>query len=493
MEYNKTKIDNQFTDLIVSIVIMSRAHEESLTKSKRIKEAWKAKRANIDARKLTAMAPGWLKLSDDRTHYFEIPEHVKLVRDIFIWSKNGIGNGTIAKRLNQHGIPTWGARAKNMWHQSYITKILENRAVLGEFQPHVVIDGKRVQEGEPIKDYYPRIISDEEFASTTAVRKSRGHRKGGRKGISVSNLFSGILKCGYCKGSMTYVDKGHNGPRARLLVCAAAKAGKDCKYVPWEYHLFEKSVLAYCNGLDFEQFIHLNDKAKSDLTALSDRIAVLSASIAEIESKEMNILQAIESGAKFPQFEARVRQLAEDRLGLEIELRTTKEKYNVRANAKVDMDAVRSSIEDLLKRMSELQGDDLYDLRALLSQQIKRVVARIAMYPGGYIEKKEFIESWRNHLKKVGHKPKAINEYIATKFKTEPDVAGRFFTMVSHNATVRMIKPDANDPEMLNFGMPDVQPQENMKDFAEGLGTMLQSLSEWATELKKDRKPESAQ
>jgi alanyl-tRNA synthetase len=192
--------------------------------------------------------------------------------------------------------------------------------------------------------------------------------------------------------------------------------------------------------LDFEQFIHLNDNAKSELAALSDRIAVLSASIVEIESKEMNILQAIESGAKFPQFEARVRQLAEDRLALEIELRTTKEQYNVRANAKVDMDAVRSSIEDLLKRMSELQGDDLYDLRALLSQQIKRVVARIAVYAGGYIEKKEFIEGLRNHLKKAGYKPKDIDEHIAAKFKSKPDVTSRFFTMVSHNASARMIK-----------------------------------------------------
>ena len=41
-EYSKERINEQFTDLIISIVVMSRAHEESQTKCKRLKEEGKA-------------------------------------------------------------------------------------------------------------------------------------------------------------------------------------------------------------------------------------------------------------------------------------------------------------------------------------------------------------------------------------------------------------------------------------------------------------------
>ena len=57
---------------------------------------------------------------------------------------------------------------------------------------------------------------------------------------------------------MVFVNKGHNGPRSKLLVCAHAKGGKDCLYVPWEYPFFEKSLLTYCQGLDIENFLQLD-------------------------------------------------------------------------------------------------------------------------------------------------------------------------------------------------------------------------------------------
>ncbi len=44
------------------------------------------------------------------------------------------------------------------WHPSYVKRILENRAVLGEFQPgrkNVETNGKRIADGEVITNLFP--------------------------------------------------------------------------------------------------------------------------------------------------------------------------------------------------------------------------------------------------------------------------------------------------------------------------------------------------
>jgi len=50
----------QFQDLLISLVVMSRAHDESHTKSLRIGAAWANKRAHAKTQPLTAMCPAWL-------------------------------------------------------------------------------------------------------------------------------------------------------------------------------------------------------------------------------------------------------------------------------------------------------------------------------------------------------------------------------------------------------------------------------------------------
>jgi DNA invertase Pin-like site-specific DNA recombinase len=477
-EYSKEKINEQFTDLIVSIVVMSRAHEESLTKSRRLKEAWKAKRGRIGDTKLTEMAPAWLKLNDDRTAYSLIPDRVELVQRMFEWSKDGIGSETIARRLNQQGLPTWGTRSAEQWHASYIKKILDNRAVLGEFQPHTLVNGKRIPEGDPAPDYFPRIVSDEEFVLAKTARQSRRTNSAGRKGQTFSNLFSGFLRCGYCNGSMVYVNKGHSGPRAKLLVCARAKAGNGCHYVPWEYPQFERSVLTYCKGLDFDAFLQTRDTVKSELAALSARIAVLESSMTDNEQKQANILEAIESGAKFQQFEARMVQLEQERMQLGAELEETRQKYDLRANATVDVTAVRASIDELLQRISELKGDELYDVRARLSQHIKRLIVRIALYPGGYIDKPYLIDKFRARMIANGASADEANAHIAANLRLKPNISERFFTMISRSDAVRMIRPDFENPEILH--LQSMEGGQGLAVHAETIGAMVEKLAEFA-------------
>ena len=60
------------------------------------------------------------------------------------------------------------------WRDSYVLQILSNRAAFGEFQPQMREEGnRRVDCGEPIKNYFPPVISEELFFQVQAGMKAR--------------------------------------------------------------------------------------------------------------------------------------------------------------------------------------------------------------------------------------------------------------------------------------------------------------------------------
>src|SRR5262249_10331839 len=148
-------------------------------------------------------------LNADKSGFEERPESVKIVCQIFQSAADGVGALTIAKRLNAAGVDNFGNRSKNGWHISYVKKILKSRAVLGEFQPHQLEAGKRVPVGEPIPDYYPRIVDDTLFYKAQQATASRRTQRGPTGG-GVANLFTGLIKDAKDGLPLHLVNKGKN-------------------------------------------------------------------------------------------------------------------------------------------------------------------------------------------------------------------------------------------------------------------------------------------
>lgn len=100
-------------DLIVSIITMSRAHEESATKGSRVSSAWQNKHeeARETGKPLGKLRPLWLDLTPDG--YVLNPAHAQVVQRIFDLSAKGHGSRVIAATLNQEGISTFSADRKN--------------------------------------------------------------------------------------------------------------------------------------------------------------------------------------------------------------------------------------------------------------------------------------------------------------------------------------------------------------------------------------------
>lgn len=196
--------DYDVTDLIISIISMSRAHEESAVKGVRVSAAWrnKQKAARDTGKPLGKLRPLWLDVTPDE--YVLNPERAAIVQRIFAMSAQGYGVRKIAAAFNQEGVPPFSAGRKNfsgLWNYSGVRHIVESRAVLGEYVPHVFIDGVRTPSGEPIKDYFPAVVTEDEYYLANAAKASR-HSGGVTKTTTNFNLVTGVLHCYRCSGMM---------------------------------------------------------------------------------------------------------------------------------------------------------------------------------------------------------------------------------------------------------------------------------------------------
>lgn len=277
--------NTDFTLLISALVIMSRANEESATKSMRSKSVWESKRKNMKNVPITGNVPGWLKT--EGTKIVGIPARVKIVKEIFDLAQQGFGRRVIANKLNEKKIPVFGTSKSRLWHDTYVGSILKNRSVLGEFAPQKRELGKKVSLGETIADYYPAVIDEETFL-TVQHRMASRVKSGGRATYKAGNLFSGRLKCFCCGSPMHFADKGRN---YRYLNCSTRILSRSCISSPCPYDATETAILKEMTQIDW-QAIMSPDNSKS----VSDQTAALKAKIAELDVKINNLTNVLADG-----------------------------------------------------------------------------------------------------------------------------------------------------------------------------------------------------
>lgn len=459
MVYSKAKANKQFTDLIISISIMSRAHEESLTKSRRLKEAWEAKRNFVGQRKLTAMCPAWLKLNKSRTEYELIPEKVAVVRRIVELVMSGVGKNSIAKRFNQEGVPSIGNRNKeHTWFPSYIVKIVNSRALIGEFQPKKTINGKRIAAGEPITGYFPRVISEEQFALLQQLVSERGRKSGGNRGRNFANLFTGFVRCGYCESSMVYVNKGAlknidiDPKYNRFLVCSRSKRGAGCHYVPWVYDDLEEAFIRHAKGIDFARFVNECSDQSRTVRSLTDRRTVLLAEREDLIKRKTNLVEALEQAESQPravidkivEYEARIDQLEHSISTVDSDLQSAS---NLESISRDTLEV----IHELLDQLRSKTGDDLFLLRARINEHLRRVIRDLVLYPGGTIHTETEVVAIKQELATTGRYTKdEIGSFAEIALPTQPKKEERYFVIKNRDKVLQVLKPEHTFPDILD-------------------------------------------
>jgi DNA invertase Pin-like site-specific DNA recombinase len=317
--YSKEEMRANPYRIFESLSVMIRAHEESATKSRRLKAAWDGTRANAAQRPLTAKAPHWLGLDRSRRTFNVIEERAAVVRRVFAMALEGVGQHRITETLNAEGVSVFG-RGQH-WHRSYVAKLLNNPAVIGRFVPHTVehdaANGRKTRRAkEAVEDYYPAILDRATFENMQAMmRDVRSPFRGRHAGTQeVGNLFGGLARCPICGGNMTRVNKGVGGGKA-YLVCTKAKAGAGCKYHGVPYGRVEQAFLDHAGRV-------IGQAPAGDTgEEIDERIERLEAGISATDDFISDIFRGIEVGGPASRAEReRLHALEDDRERMQHEI-----------------------------------------------------------------------------------------------------------------------------------------------------------------------------
>lgn len=220
-------------DLILSIFIMARANEESSTKARRVRDAMRKKHqdAREEGKPMGKAIPLWLELTPDRA--FEVREdRADVVRRIFQLAIDGYGKSATANLLIAERVPCFKLDRETKaitykWATSSIDKILNNKAVLGFYQPYsvqVAAEGKRLPSGDAIPGYYPAIVDESTFYQAQGAIGGRKTSRATRQTKNF-NVWQKLAKCVHCGTAMHLVNKGRPPKGSTYLHCYKARRG----------------------------------------------------------------------------------------------------------------------------------------------------------------------------------------------------------------------------------------------------------------------------
>ncbi|WP_051946213.1 recombinase family protein [Verrucomicrobium sp. BvORR106] len=183
-EYDKARVNDNMGELMLSLVVLARANDESRTKSRRIGAAWEQRRLRALAGKdePSKRCPMWLRVKGGA--YEPIPDKVKAVRLMFDMMASGSTLRDVALELQARKVKP--ARAETKWSTRAVMLIIRSRAVLGERVMYATDISRRVV----MPTHYPAIIPPEVFIEANRLLSSRV-QKSGR--FTNANPFRGLL------------------------------------------------------------------------------------------------------------------------------------------------------------------------------------------------------------------------------------------------------------------------------------------------------------
>lgn len=269
--YSAASIDANWTQLINSLLIMSRAHEESFVKSGRVRSG-KAK-ALKDGKK-HGKVPMWLEVSKDKMSIKPIDAKADIIREVFRKRADGIGSLHIAQWLNQtHGFK---------YGSPQVARLLQNPAVIGTRLSQVNY--------EPLTDYYPAIIEKPLFYEVQRLMNSSSKgTRAGRRPDDEPNLFTGLIRCGACGASMRFF-RASKTVSQQYIKCQDAVIKHKCDASYINYDALEADIIGWLLMDQDEEIVPILEKKPAR------KKAVHSAEIQALKEQRARFLELLGKG-----------------------------------------------------------------------------------------------------------------------------------------------------------------------------------------------------
>jgi DNA invertase Pin-like site-specific DNA recombinase len=272
--------DDKSDTLPVMMMMMelSRGHGESAIKSERVGAAWaERKRKARNGEVLTHRLPAWVQERSGKL--VPIPARTAVVKKIFALAASGYGHAAIVKKLTEENVPAFGPSGH--WSRSYVAIILKDRRALGELQPRKR-DGRI--DGSPIPNYYPQIVSEDEWDAARAGATRRRQAMG--RSTKHVDVFAGLIRNARDGDSYYATTRSEGGKHSRVLVNTSAAEGRT-KCYSFPLPTFERAVLSLLFEIDPHEILN-GDSGPDESLALAGELARVESKIAELEAELLN-------------------------------------------------------------------------------------------------------------------------------------------------------------------------------------------------------------
>ncbi|MDA5241149.1 recombinase family protein [Agrobacterium tumefaciens] len=367
---------NDATQLIISLTVISRAHEESKTKSLRLKAAAAKRKTDILAgqKRYVTNPPMWLTNVQTNGQWdCVVNKFGSFVREMFELYDSGLGGHSIARLFNERGVPTFKSSTsdvatKGVWYSPTIMNLLKHEAAIGSYRA-----GDQVAE-----NYFPAVVDRDLFYRVQDRLKSQNNVRRGRKGESYTNLLQNLAVCHHC-GHAIRLNRGGVKNKVLYLSCQTRFIGSKCssdgrKFLP--YQAFEDAILRLVMDYYIDQSKGGNkskDAILTDLTTyrqnrgeMAKRIANIRASVETAEDNDDRI-----------SFMTRLNDLRKDTASVDAKIEGLERQLRDFDETDKAEKSIHDEIRSEVSKWASMSKDELFISRSKIAHNLRRVITTV--------------------------------------------------------------------------------------------------------------------
>lgn len=382
-EYNEESLNkNSGMDFMFAIFQLGLAHQESQNKSERISKAYsnKIKQLVENDKPITHNKPNWLDVDDDG-NFVVIKKRADAIKHFFdVMVEKNLSLSQTCQFVNEEGkVQYWGK--DGLWKSSFTRTLLNTRRVIGEW---------RSEAHDITRMMYPPIVDVETY--NKAVKLSNTNKTSKRailyRSKHKTNLFTGIMTCGYCGNNINVRGKRNGEGRTRLY-CSQDRE-KACKGHTAVYQTVEDAFLQFCTELDFTSII---SPAETQL-----KLSTFQKELEQLESEKLSLETGLESLANFV-MQGKASRTIQQKIDKEeqsldlLNIQISEKQNQIReSNTEfIDGSIINFTYIELTKKLIALRSskneedtNELYALRCRLSNHIASTVENITIMLHGF-------------------------------------------------------------------------------------------------------------